>query len=161
MYVCNARISIMGVLFSNRASYGKCDGHQSIPHAQQSVRRTLWATSERSILPNARRDESCPCSPFGPPQHRFGYLLKPDLRHSPGRDMVAMGRAQHCGEGKGHGRAFLAFRRPARDAQRHLVGKISDENGAREGGSDEAHRCFPAPLRKIHEERVSPPGSVA
>ena len=49
--------------------------------------------------------------------------------------MVAMGRAQHCGEEGGHGRAFLAFRRPARDAQRHLVGKISDENGAREGGS--------------------------
>ena len=75
--------------------------------------------------------------------------------------MVAMGRAQHCGEGKGHGRAFLAFRGPARDAPRHLVGKISDEKGAREGGSDEAHRCFPAALRKIHEEHVSPPGSVA
>ena len=85
-------------------------------------------------------------------------LLK---RHSPGRDLVAMGRAEHCGEGKGHGRAFLAFRGPARDAPRHLVGKISDEKGAREGGSDEAHRCFPAPLRKIHEEHVSPPGSVA
>ena len=32
-----------------------------------------------------------------PRQHRLEYLLKPDLRHSPGRDMVAMGRAQHCG----------------------------------------------------------------